>query len=332
MWRIGISYSIRYSWVDWKEERNMKFSIVIVTLFLILSCSTQKTLNASSVKELVLYPSSIPGAIESEDFESISNPHEKNRFLVDVTFPKLTAFFPTQSNANTAAVIILPGGGYTGLSIDWEGFAVAQRFNQIGVTAFVLKYRIPTEETMENKSVGPLQDLQQAIHLVRSRSQEWGLDPTKIGVMGFSAGGHLASSAAVHFDHAVNSQHKVKNLRPDFQIQLYPVISFDKDITHSGSRENLIGLTPDASLIQHYSNDLQVTVDTPQAFIVHAKDDNLVPVANALRYHQALQNKGVPSQILLLPSGGHGFGLHNDYDWFADLTQWMVKTKILNPQ
>ncbi|MGJ8680864.1 alpha/beta hydrolase [Paraglaciecola sp.] len=283
----------------------------------------------SSFAELDLYAGAIPGAKKSKDLEYKRDNPNKNEFLVNVTFPELTVYTPAQTKANGTAVIIAPGGGYKGVSIDAEGVKVAKRFNQIGVTAFVLKYRIPMLETMQDKSVGPLQDIQQAIYLVRNQSQRWGVDPNKIGVMGFSAGGHLASSAAVHYKDAVNPALKGKNLRPDFQILVYPVISFKQDVTHKGSRLHLIGPELSPQMISHYSNEQQVDANTPPAFIIHAQDDKAVPVENALLYYQALHQHNVPSQLLVVPTGGHGFGLRNDYNWFTNLKEWMVNSQIL---
>ncbi|WP_299082732.1 alpha/beta hydrolase [uncultured Paraglaciecola sp.] len=283
-------------------------------------------------RQLPLYAKQISGALVTEDLEFINNLDDPNRFIEDVTFPKIRGYFPRADSATDSAVIILPGGGYKGLSIDWEGIQVAKRLNQIGVTAFVLKYRIPMDKTMVNKSIGPLQDVQQAINLVRSNSQQWGLNTSKIGVLGFSAGGHLAASAAVHFNQAVDPAMKGKNLRPDFQILVYPVISFDQEITHKGSRQNLIGANPTPESIRYFSTELQVTSKSPQAFIVHAGDDKLVPVANSIRYYQALHQHQVPTQLLLLPDGGHGFGLNNSYDWFASLAEWMDNAGLMSKQ
>ncbi|WP_158970589.1 alpha/beta hydrolase [Paraglaciecola sp. L3A3] len=311
----------------------MRFGVSILLLLAGLSgCASQVEVDASftdSEDVMDLYTGNIPGAIESKNLEYVRDSIEVNKFLIDVTFPQLTAYMPAPEAANGTAVIICPGGGYKGVSIYAEGEQIAKRFNKIGVTAFVLKYRTPLDETMQNKSVGPLQDIQQAISVVRQNSQEWNINPNKVGVMGFSAGGHLASSAAVHYNKAVNQTLAGQNLRPDFQVLIYPVISFADGIVHKGSRKNLIGATLDPTLVKHYSNELQVTADTPPAFITHAGDDKAVPVENALVYYQALNDNKVPSQLLILPEGGHGFGLRNSYDWFKDLTQWMDISQLL---
>jgi acetyl esterase/lipase len=184
-------------------------------------------------------------------------------------------------------------------------------------------------KTMQDKSVGPLQDIQQAINVVRSNSKKWNLEPNKIGVMGFSAGGHLASSAAVHYKKAINPALKGKNLRPDFQVLVYPVISFKEGITHKGSRKHLIGPELKDDMVAHYSNETQIDASSPPAFIIHAQDDKAVPVENALVYYQALNQNHVPSQLLVVPTGGHGFGLRNKYDWFASLQEWMVNSSLI---
>lgn len=310
--------------------RGQFLSLVSICLLLVGCGSTSSSVDVMHRSETVtLYSGAIPGAIGSQDFEYPRDNPNKNEFLIDVTFPELTVFKPANGTANGTSVIIVPGGGYKGVSIDAEGVQIAKRFNQIGVTAFVLKYRIPMVKTMQDKSVGPLQDIQQAINVVRSNSKKWQLNPNKIGVMGFSAGGHLASSAAVHYKTPVNPALKGQNVRPDFQVLVYPVISFKEGITHKGSRKHLIGPELKDDMVNHYSNETQVDASSPRAFIIHAQDDKSVPVENALVYYQALHKNNVLSQLLVLPTGGHGFGLGNNYDWFASLEEWMVNSSLI---
>ena len=227
-------------------------------------------------------------------------------------------------------MVICPGGGYRGLAVDKEGDAIARRLVSLGITAFVLKYRMPSDETMHNRQFGPLQDVQQALQVVNSHAAEWQLDSTKIGVMGFSAGGHVAASAAVHYQRPVLPTLSAAMLKPAFQILIYPVISMDPQITHPVSKALLIGEDASAADIDYFSNDRQVNTDSPPAFIMHANDDVNVSVENSLRYYRALMACQVPVQLLLLPAGGHGFGMYHDYDWFQSMAMWLKVNQLAN--
>lgn len=245
-----------------------------------------------------------------------------------VSEPTLLVFLPPKEKANGAAVIICPGGGYGILAASHEGTDVAKVFNEWGIAAFVLKYRLPDDSIMDRKEIGPLQDAQRAIQLVRLGAKKWGLDNNKIGIMGFSAGGHLASTAGTHFNDPVIKNIKDISLRPDFMILLYPVISFTDSIGHIGSRDNLIGKNPSPEKIKYYSNEWQVTKQTPPTFLVHAKDDDVVKVANSIAFYNALQKNGVPAEIHFYEQGGHGFGMHNKRSadqWMDWLQAWMKK-------
>lgn len=298
--------------------------------FYIIGCSNHNQMKVTPTTQN-LYPEAIPGALPSDNLERVKHRKNNNLVLEKITLPTITAYLPTTTNKTHSAVIICPGGGYGGLSMFTEGRDVAMRLAESGVAAFVLKYRMPLNEIMNNKSFGPLQDLQQAIKLVRSNSKKWQLDPNKVGVMGFSAGGHLAASAAVHFNNPIVPNETGYSIKPDFQILLYPVISFQDNITHKGSRRNLLGKEITKQQINFFSNEQQVTTKTPPAFIVHASDDKAVPVANSFNYHQALYQHDVASQLLILPSGGHGFGMTNPFDWFKSLTMWMqINNLIVN--
>ncbi len=248
-----------------------------------------------------------------------------------VSNPTLLAFFPPKEKANGTAVIICPGGGYGILAYSHEGTDVAQVLNEWGVTAFVLKYRLPDDSIMMNKEIGPLQDAQRAIQIVRMDAKKWGLDKNKIGIMGFSAGGHLASTAGTHFNHPVIDNKKKVSLRPDFMVLLYPVISFTDSLAHIGSRTNLIGKNPSQEKINYYSNEMQVTKETPPAFLVHAKDDGAVKVQNSISFYDALQKNGVQAEIHLFEKGGHGFGMNNKTTsdkWMDWLKTWMEKNGL----
>jgi acetyl esterase/lipase len=249
-----------------------------------------------------------------------------------VSVPTLTVYKPATPNAQQSAVIICPGGGYGMLAVGHEGADVAKALNNLGVTAFVLKYRLPNDSIMKDKSIAPLQDVQRAIQIVRERAAEWKLNASKIGIMGFSAGGHLAASASTQYKREVIDNPKHTSLRPDFSVLIYPVISFSDALTHMGSRDNLIGKSPDQEKVTLYSNELQVTKDTPMAFIVHSADDRAVPVGNSIKYYEALIKNGVLSEMLLYPKGGHGYGMNNKSTqdkWMDNLKTWMAANMFL---
>ena len=251
----------------------------------------------------------------------------------NVTHPTLSVFIPKVRNAVGTSVIICPGGGYTILAIDHEGFDVARAFNEMGITAFVLKYRIPDEGCMVNKETVPLMDAQQAIKLVRKNAAKYQIDPSKIGIMGFSAGGHLASTAGTHFNQPVIANPEQISLRPDFMVLLYPVISFKETIGHQGSKNNLLGKNASPELIHHFSNEEQVTSQTPPTFLVHAVDDKSVPVSNSVSFLSALVKNKVAAEMHLYQGGGHGFGLNNKTtkeQWLLTLKNWMLTNKFLN--
>lgn len=291
-------------------------------------------MNSFSQTVVPLYKD-IPNSRPSPD-EEASTYEGENKILIvhHVSRPSLTVFLPAKEKATGTAVIICPGGGYFILAASHEGYDVAKKFNDWGVAAFVLKYRIPDDKTMLDKEIGPLQDAQRAIQMVREKASEWNINPSRIGIMGFSAGGHLASTAGTHFDKAVIENKNNTSLRPDFMILLYPVISFTDSIGHIGSRENLIGKNPSPEKIKEYSNELQVTTKTPPAFLVHAGNDDVVKVQNSLYFYEQLQKNNVLAELHIYPKGGHGFGMNNPTtkdlwmerlkNWF-DLNGWLKK-------
>jgi acetyl esterase/lipase len=196
----------------------------------------------------------------------------------------------------------------------------------MGIAVFVLKYRIPDDGTMFNKQIGPLQDAQRAIQLVREKADEWNIKPDRVGIMGFSSGGHLASTAGTQFNKAVIDNKKHINLRPDFMVLIYPVISFDDSIGHIFSRENLIGKNPSPEKIKEFSSDQQVTTNTPPAFIVHCSDDDEVKVENSLCFYEALRRNGIPAELHIYQKGGHFFGMDNPAtkdQWIERLKNWL---------
>jgi len=282
---------------------------------------------AQDATPIPLYPNGVPNSKKGPDTYVEQN---RNNSISKVIEPTLIPFIPEKGTANGTAVIICPGGGYSGLAMGGEGYPSAKEFNKIGVTAFVLKYRLPSDDIMVDKTIGPLQDAQAAMLLVRSRAAEWGLNPNRIGIMGFSAGGHLASTEGTHFDKPV-IDNKGVSLRPDFMILIYPVITFG-ELTHGGSKRNLIGTTPTQDKVDLYSNEKQVTANTPITFIIHAQDDTTVPVQNTLMFFDALVKNKVPSEMHIYPAGGHGFGINNrksKENWFDWCKGWMDTNGLL---
>ncbi|WCT12899.1 alpha/beta hydrolase [Mucilaginibacter jinjuensis] len=272
---------------------------------------------------IALYPNGVPNSKPAPGVYR-ERSTDSNGGIGYVTDPQLIPFFPAKDKANGTAVVICPGGGYQHLSMDKEGYKIAEKLNELGITAFVLKYRLPSDYIMVDKTIGPLQDAQRAIQMVRQNAAKWGIDPTKVGIMGFSAGGHLASTEATHYGKAVIANTDNTNLRPDFAILIYPVITMT-EVSHKGSKENLLGKTPSQEMIDLYSNEKHVTKDIPPTFIVHCQDDDVVPIQNSLMFYQALTDNHVNAEIHVYQSGGHGFGLHNPRsheDWFIDLTGW----------
>ena len=279
-------------------------------------------LTFSQQQPIKLYLDSVPNSKKAPAnyLEDDANNHAKM-----VTDPELIPYFPAKGKANGTAIIICPGGGYANLSMENEGFSIARKFVETGITAFILKYRLPSDAIMVDKTIGPLQDAQRAIQLIRQRAAEWGINPAKVGMIGFSAGGHLASTAGTHFDNAVISNKDNISLRPDFIMLLYPVISFG-EMAHKGSMHKLLGENPSAELLDQYSNEKQVKANSPITFIVQAEDDKTVPVENSLMFYYALLAKKIPAEMHLYPKGGHGFGLNNKTtkdNWFNSATNWL---------
>ena len=257
-----------------------------------------------------LWNGDIPNSQKSEDKEVILSTDATRISLVQT--PTLEVFLPTKKSNTGRAVIICPGGGYHNVVYDWEGTDIAKWFNSKGIAAFVLKYRLPNTKSVKVSYEAPLQDAQRALRIVRSQSDKWQINPNKIGIMGFSAGGHVASTLGTQF----NNPNKFKETtidsifaRPDFMILVYPVVTMKLDYTHKGSRLSLLGEHPSEALINQYSNELQVTQNTPPTFIVHSGDDTAVPVENSLNLYKALKDKGVKTEMHIYPEGGHGYSL-----------------------
>lgn len=299
-----------------------------VSLIAILALAVSSRPLPAQEHVLPLYEGTIPNSrpngarerVESRDITWITN----------VQDPAIAVFLPTKKFATGQAVLICPGGGYGGLAYDLEGTDIARYFNSIGVAGVVLKYRLPSMESSVEPHKTPLLDARRAMRLVRSRAAQWNVDPARIGIMGFSAGGHLAASLGTRFDSGdPAAADPVERLgsRPDFMILVYPVISFADSVTHKGSRASLLGDAPEPDLVLSYSNELQVRGDTPPAFLVHANDDTAVPVENALLMYKALRKEGIPAELHVLSEGGHGFGLGLDNEhvasWTGSVRLWL---------
>lgn len=308
----------------------MKSTLITLSFF----CIAQATMSQITIP---LYADSILNSKPGPDKESSVVGATDGKLRISyVTRPTLTIYQAPKEKATGTAVIICPGGGYSMLAASHEGSDVARRFNEMGITAFVLKYRLPNDTTMVNKEIGPLQDAQKAISVVRKRAAEWGVKKDQVGIMGFSAGGHLASTAGTHFTYDYIANHPYKKitkklpLRPDFMILIYPVISFTDSLAHKGSRTRLLGENPSSEKVIQYSNELQVTKFTPPTFLVHAKDDKTVVVRNGQRFYEELKKNKVPAEIYLYEQGGHGFGMNNktsEVKWMDLLEQWMRSNK-----
>lgn len=283
-------------------------------------------------QEIPLYPGKIPNSIALLNEETKIYNAEVDTLVNNVTIPTLTVFLPSKGKSTGRAVIICPGGGYHTLLTKREGSDVARALNKAGIAAFVLKYRLPNDKTMVDKSIGPLQDAQQAIKLLRENATKWGVSPNQIGIMGFSAGGHLASTAGTHFDKALIENKNNTSLRPDFMALIFPVISLTDEIGHIGSRTNLIGTNATLGFqdrIANFSNELQVSTSTPPTFLTHANDDSVVPVANTMVFYEALLKHKVPADLSIYSRGEHGYLKYPSFDtWFSVCLSWIQSLKL----
>ena len=280
-------------------------------LFTLISLFTafMMTANPPAV-ELKLWPD---GAPNSNGLTPESESGEPS-FIMGISEPILYVY--PASNPNGTAIIMLPGGAYIGVAMEHEGHDMADWFNTMGVTYAVLKYRMPN-----GHSDVSLSDAEQAVRLMSEHAGEWGINPQSIGIMGASAGGHLATTLATHYSS--------ETTRPAFQVLFYPVVSMQDDITHFGSREALLGKSFTKADVDNFSNELHVNANTPKAFIMVSSDDNTVPLAHTLRYVQALTDAGVHSAVHIYPVGGHGWGFHDSFpyknNWTAELRDWLIR-------
>ena len=272
--------------------------------------------------KMLLWPSgNIPNYKRTAEVEKRDSANFVRISLVQQ--PAIEVYLPSKQNATGQAIVICPGGGYGMLAYDWEGTDIAKWLNANGVAAIVLKYRLPNSKSNIDPKLSPLLDAQRAIRTVRANADKWNIKKDKIGIMGFSAGGHLASTAGTHFDRenpgAADSIDRISS-RPDFMILMYPVISMSQSYMHEGSRNNLIGTSADSTTAKYYSNDLQVTRETPPTLLIHASDDKAVPVENSLAFYQALVKNNVPAEMHIYPYGGHGFSLAIGKGYLASWT------------
>ena len=300
-------------------------TLILIAIMTTISCTSSR-----SQTVVPLYKDSIPNSKWTPD-EETSEIRDSILIISKISRPTLSIYLPPKEKRTGAAVVICPGGGYWIAAAGHEGADVARKFNEMGIAAFVLKYRIPNDQIMINKEIGPLQDAQRALQVVRENARKWGIKKNKIGILGFSAGGHLASTAGTHFQNTYIDNPKGTSLRPDFMILVYPVISFNDSIGHKGSYENLLGKNATPEKIREYSNETQVTPQTPPTFLVHAKDDG-VKVENSLVFAEALKKNNVPVDIYLYESGGHGYGMYNKSSpvlWMDLVQQWMRTMKFI---
>ncbi|GAA4434818.1 alpha/beta hydrolase [Ravibacter arvi] len=290
-----------------------------ITLFMMTGAMAQSQV-------IPLWPEGqIPNAIRNDIVEKSETDDKGILRISGVTVPTMTVFLPEKSKATGAAVLICPGGGYGILAASHEGSDLARWFNERGIAGVVLKYRLPNAKAMVRQHEVPLTDAMQAMKLIRKNAGEWRIDPDKIGVMGFSAGGHLAATLSTHYHRGEKASEGAK---PNFSILMYPVITFSQLNTHIGSRKNLLGPDSSAALVTYYSNELQVDEKTPPAFLVHSEDDKAVPIENSIGYYLALKKYKIPAEAHFYPEGGHGYGLRTDgkgslAGWPQALENWL---------
>ena len=299
-------------------------SVLLLLSFLVFNCDAQNSI-------LKIWTAGIPGAINNDTYiEKISEANGLAARIEKVTDPTLYVFLPSSDKATGKAVLICPGGGYGFLSFINEGFPIAKWLNDNGIAGIILKYRLPSDLIMKDKSVGPLQDAQEAMRIIRRNAVGWNINSGKVGVMGFSAGGHLASTLSTHFAEKVYEPIDTTSARPDFSLLIYPVITMDATFTHGGTRRGLLGDNPSEDAIKRFSNELQITEKTPPTFLVHAADDKVVPVKNSIVYFEGLLKNNIPAELHIFQKGGHGFGLAlnggTESAWPSLCIRWISET------
>lgn len=301
-----------------------KFSISIFLLFSILIKE-----NCSSAQDLHFFL--YKNAIDSS--ENYLNNKKRDDLIKDIQNPDITIYLPSKAISNRQAVIICPGGGYSLLAYDIEGTDFAKYFNSLGITAIVLKYRLP-KKTNSLSTYYPINDLKRAIRITRFCAQKWNIDTNKIGVLGFSAGGHLAATLATHFDYGIyNTSEKIDTIssRPNFVMLVYPVISMIAPYRHEWSTQNLLGNRSDSALANYFSSELNVKFDTPPVFMVHSLTDKDVSVENSIKLFNALKEKNIKSEMHIFSEGDHGFAMATKKNqpaiWLKNLEYWLQHFK-----
>ena len=308
-----------------------KIKNTFIIIFLSLSINSN-----GQLAKIDLYPEGIEclNVIKQKiDFD------ESGRIYRKVANPQIW-YYPSQkskSSKDKAAVLIIPGGGYEALWIDKEGVDVAKWLNGLGISAFVLKHRIPYWEGEECRSDVALADAQRAMRIIRKNSKKWEINSKKIGVLGFSAGGHLASTLSTHHDQGIRrSNLEIEKFasRPDFSILIYPVVTMKQPYVHMGSRKSLIGNAPSNEIVEYFSNEIQVKADTPPAILIHSDNDLGVLVENSVNYYLALRKHKIPAALHVWEDGGHGYGLAKGQgsikDWPIICQNWMIQRKLIN--
>lgn len=286
---------------------------------------TASSIHAQEILEI--YPGQIPGATVAAS--NATNDTKYPGLIRHSVIPTIQVFLPAKEKANGTAVLICPGGGYSVIVYEGEGVGTAKRFAENGIAAFVLKYRLPNDSFSVDKSIAPLQDAQQAIKYIRENAGKWNIDIHKVGVVGFSAGGHLASTLATHFNTSYINNPQKTNLRPDFQVLVYPVITMQENLTHKDSRKKLLGAEPSKERVDFFSNELQINDSTPPAYLTHTADDNVVDVDNSINYFEALRKRKIAVEMHIYPKGGHGF-IFRQPGWMDTLLLWMKNNKWLS--
>jgi acetyl esterase/lipase len=309
----------------------MKFISFLITL-LVASCFSANAETSTPTfrqKTIPLYEGAIPNNKKTITIkESMINGNDS--VFLNISTPTLTIYQPSPENDCHRAIVVCPGGGYGVVCYGFEGRRIGIALAKRGITSFVLKYRLPNDGIEINKTIAPLQDAQRAIQYAREHSSQYGIDPHNIGIMGFSAGGHLASTAGTHYKKALIANPLGTSLRPDFMVLVYPVITFET-FTHKGSADALSGNNAPESVLKLYSNDMQVTDDTPPAFITQASDDKVVPVQNSLLFYKAMLAHKRPVELHLYVKGDHGFvsGIPSLDEWMDRSIVWMKTMNII---
>jgi acetyl esterase/lipase len=281
---------------------------------------------------LPLYDADIPNSKAAPDLESRSRIYGMD-VLDRVSHPTYTVYLPASARASGTAIVVIPGGAYEELTWSLEGIRTAEALQDRGIAAVLLKYRLPSESTMLDKSIGPLQDAQQALRQIRRHAQVWGIDPHRVGVMGFSAGGHLAATLGTHFDTVLVPNPDAMSVRPDFIILCYAVISAADAIkTNKRAFEALLGPNPSDDLVRRFSNELWVSATTPPTLLIAAENDTSVDVEHSLHFYDALRKQRVPAKLVLFPQGEHGFIQLTQDEWRAPLWAWLTSNGWMKPQ